>query len=46
MRSRFADPALYRDAGEEVKALRAELARLEAELAAAYARWEELEARA
>ena len=46
IRGRFADPALYRDAGDEVKALRAELAGLEADLAAAYARWEELEARA
>jgi ABC transport system ATP-binding/permease protein len=45
IRSRFADPALYRDAGDEVRTLHAELARLEADLAAAFARWEELEAR-
>jgi ABC transport system ATP-binding/permease protein len=45
IRARFADPALYRDAGE-VRALHAELAQLEADLAADYARWEALERRA
>jgi len=45
IRARFADPALYRD-GEAVKALHAELAQIEAELAADYARWEALELRA
>ena len=45
IRTLFADPALYRDAAQ-VKALRAELAQAEADLAADYARWEALEARA
>ena len=44
--ARLADPALYRAAPEEVKALRAQLAEREAELARAMLRWEELEARA
>jgi ATP-binding cassette subfamily F protein uup len=45
MRARFADPALYRDP-TEVKALHADLAQLETDLAADYARWEALEKRA
>jgi len=44
LHARLADPGLYREAGEAVAALRADLERLEAELEAAYARWEELEA--
>ena len=43
IRSRFADPALYRDAAQEAKGLHAELAQLERDLADAYARWEVLE---
>jgi ABC transport system ATP-binding/permease protein len=46
IRERFADPALYRDAAGEVKALQAELERIEGELALAYERWEALESRA
>jgi ATP-binding cassette subfamily F protein uup len=42
--ARLADPALYRDRPAEVKPLQARHAALEAELARAYARWEELEA--
>ncbi len=45
-REQLADPAVYRDGAERVKALNAGLEAREAELAAAYARWEELEARA
>ena len=44
-RERFADPALYRDAAQDVKRLQAELVAAEQELANAYARWEELELR-
>ncbi len=46
LRDRFADPALYRDAGVDVRALHAQQQAQEAELAAALARWEALEARA
>ncbi len=46
VRERFADPALYRDAGDEVKPLHAELEQLESDLARAYERWESLESRA
>jgi ATP-binding cassette subfamily F protein uup len=42
IRGRLADSALYRDAAQEVKGLHAELAQLEADVAAAYARWEAL----
>ncbi|MHB8078622.1 MAG: ATP-binding cassette domain-containing protein [Candidatus Krumholzibacteriia bacterium] len=42
--ARLADPELYRSAAGEVPRLRARLAAAEAALAAAYARWEELEA--
>ena len=42
----LADPALYRGDGAEIKQLRERLGALEGELATAYARWEELEARA
>jgi ATP-binding cassette subfamily F protein uup len=42
---RLADPDFYRREASDVGAARAELARLEAELAGAYARWEALEAR-
>ena len=41
--ARLADPALYRDAADEVPALRARLESVAAELPALYARWEELE---
>jgi len=46
IRGRLADPALYRAAAQEVRSLHAELAQAEADVAAAYARWEDLEARA
>ncbi len=46
IRGRLAEPALYRDAPQEIGGLRAELAALEADVAADYARWETLEARA
>ena len=42
---RFADPALYRDAPADVRALGVEQEAIEDELAAAYARWEALETR-
>jgi ATP-binding cassette subfamily F protein uup len=45
IRRRFADPSLYRDAAQEAKALHAELAQVERDLADAYARWEVLEGR-
>jgi ATP-binding cassette subfamily F protein uup len=41
---RLADPALYKDSGEAVAAARREMARAEAELAAAFERWEHAEA--
>ncbi len=40
----LADPRYYRTAGEAVAQLAARLEQLEAELAEAYRRWEELEA--
>jgi ATP-binding cassette subfamily F protein uup len=43
--ARLADPALYREAGDEVPRLQGRLAEIEAELAIVYARWEELEGR-
>jgi ABC transport system ATP-binding/permease protein len=45
LRTGFADPTLYRAAPQTVKPLQDELAAREAALAAAYARWEELEQR-
>ena len=45
LRERFADPATYRDGAAELKLLQDELAALEADLAAAFARWEALETR-
>ena len=39
----LSDPELYRSAGTDIAALQARLDELEHELAAAYARWEELE---
>jgi ABC transport system ATP-binding/permease protein len=45
MRGRFADPSLYRDAPQDAKALGAELAQAERDLAGTYARWEALELR-
>jgi len=45
LEARLADPALYRGPGEQVAAVRAEHDRLEAEIPAMYARWEDLEAR-
>ena len=45
LRDRLADPALYREAPEQVKALHAELAQQDSELALVYARWEDLEKR-
>jgi ATP-binding cassette subfamily F protein uup len=46
IRGRLAEPALYRDAPQEIGGLRAELAALEADVAADYDRWEMLESRA
>ncbi|MDO9694731.1 MAG: ABC transporter ATP-binding protein, partial [Candidatus Latescibacteria bacterium] len=43
LHARLADPALYQRAGDGVPALRSELEAVEAELTAAYTRWEELE---
>ncbi len=43
---RLADPALYRGDAAEIKTVQARLGTLESDLAAAYARWESLEARA
>ncbi|MGD9299650.1 MAG: ATP-binding cassette domain-containing protein [Thiohalocapsa sp.] len=45
LQKRLADPDLYRAGAEEVTAVQGRLAALEAELAAGYARWEDLEAR-
>jgi ATP-binding cassette subfamily F protein uup len=45
LQRRLADPELYRGGGDAVTAVQARLAALEAELAAAYERWEDLEAR-
>ena len=45
LRDRFADGAVYREGAAAVKALQDQLAEREAELAAAYARWEALETR-
>ena len=45
LRTRLADPALYRESAPAIRALHADEAALDADLAAAYARWEELEAR-
>ncbi|MBK1631360.1 ABC transporter ATP-binding protein [Thiohalocapsa halophila] len=45
LQQRLADPALYRDGGAEVTAVQGRLAELEDQLAADYARWEDLEAR-
>jgi ATP-binding cassette subfamily F protein uup len=41
----FANPALYRDQPEQVKQLNLRFAAIEAELASAMLRWEQLEAR-
>ena len=46
LQTRLADPALYRGEAAVIKDLQARLGELDAELAAAYARWEALEARA
>ena len=46
LQTRLADPALYRGEAAAIKDLQARLGTLDGELAAAYARWEELEARA
>ena len=43
--ARLVDPALYREAGDEVPRLQGRLAEIEAELAMVYGRWEELEGR-
>jgi ATP-binding cassette subfamily F protein uup len=45
LQERLADPDLYRAGGDEVTAVQGRLAALEGELAAGYARWEDLEAR-
>ncbi len=44
LHTRLGDPALYRQDGSEIAAVRDALARTEAELEACYARWTELEA--
>jgi len=43
LHDRLADPELYKNAGAEVATINARLEALEAELLAAYGRWEELE---
>ncbi len=43
LHEKMADPAFYREAGDAVAAARKRLEELEGELAAAYARWSELE---
>ncbi len=43
LHEQMADPAFYREAGDAVAAARKRLEELEGELAAAYARWSELE---
>jgi len=43
LQSRLADPEFYRQGGSEAGALKERLETLEAELAAVYARWQELE---
>ena len=43
LHAKMADPAFYREAGDAVAAARKRLEELEGELAAAYARWSELE---
>ena len=45
LQQQLADPDLYRTAPDTVARLRAELAQAEAELEAAFARWDELESR-
>jgi ATP-binding cassette subfamily F protein uup len=45
LRERFADPDVYREGAAAIKALQDQLAEGEAELSAAYARWEALESR-
>ena len=46
IQARLNDPAIYRDAPQEVPTLNARLQALEGEIEAAMLRWEELEARA
>ena len=46
LQGRLADPALYRGDVAEIRTVQARLAALEADVTAAYARWESLEARA
>ncbi|MCK6531019.1 ATP-binding cassette domain-containing protein [Myxococcota bacterium] len=46
VQARLADPSLYRGGGDAVREVQAELERVGAEVAAAYARWEDLEGRA
>jgi len=46
LQARLADPALYRGDAAVLKDVQARLGALDTELAAAYARWESLEARA
>ena len=43
LQQRLADPALYREGGTDVATVQSRLSVAEAELAAAYARWEALE---
>ncbi|MBK1702565.1 ATP-binding cassette domain-containing protein [Thiococcus pfennigii] len=45
LHARLGEPDLYQQGGEAVTALQARLAEIEAELAEAYRRWEDLEAR-
>lgn len=44
LHAKMADPDFYRTAGEQVAATNSRLAQIDAELAARYARWEELDA--
>jgi ATP-binding cassette subfamily F protein 3 len=44
LQAKLADPAFYREAGERVAAVRAELSQVEQALEGSFARWDELEA--
>ena len=44
LQTTLADPAFYRDRGDEVAAVQARLGELEGGVAAAYERWQELDA--
>jgi len=44
LHEKMADPDFYRTSGEQVAAMTSRMTRLEEELSATYARWEELDA--